>query len=304
MATEFIWLVAGAAGYVVVMACNPLRGIFVDGFNLIRERGRVSLWLPVAVLSVLPLSFAWVGAGAGDVVSRESRRGLEVALVGSADGAGIFTSVVRYRVAREARELPVKTRVALSLGAFLWAVAAVGYQFWILVALYLGVVMPEKEPGWLGLLDFAWRRTLRFWPCVLFVAALSALPLWIPAEGIADVLLWPVAALAAMVFAFVQVALLSGERDLRAAVSANFVCWTKLPYFALWFLVIAALHLYLLHVSDAATSRLLQGNTVLSFIWRGLVEIIRAGISTWLLAVWVLLYCSKTKNPSRRRIRP
>ncbi len=300
-----MWLVGGVIGYAVVMACNPLRGFFADGFNLIRERGRVSLWLPVAVLSLLPLSFAWVGAG--DVASREvreSRSSLEVAMGGAADGAGMFTSVVRYRVAREAQALPVKTRVALSLGALLWAGVVVGFQFWIMVALYLGVVMPEREPGWLGLSDFAWRRMLRFWPCVLFVAAWGALPLWLPAEGVIDVLIWPVAALAAVVFAFVQVALLSGERSLRAAVSANFTCWAKLPYHALWFMVIAALHLFLLHVSDAATSRLLQGNAVLSVLWRGLVEIIRAGMLTWLLAAWVLLYCTKTKNPSRRRIKP
>jgi hypothetical protein len=307
MAPEFIWLAGGIAGYVIVMFCNPLRGYFVDGFNLIRERGRLMIWLPIAAFSLVPLSFSLVENRAdseGKVVPRESRSGLEALVAGAADGAGLYTTVVRYKVADGARDLPVKSRVALSLGAMLWAVLAVGFQFCIMVALYLGVVMPERDPGWLGLLDFAWRRTLRYWPCVVFVGVVSALPLWLPAEGVVGVVLWPVCALAAAVTAFVQVSLLSGERELPAALATNFTCWAKFPHLAVWFIAIAGLHLFLLHASDVATSRLLEGSRWMSIAWRGLVEIIRAGMMAWLLAAWVLIYCTKTKNPSRRRIRP
>ncbi len=307
MAPEFTWLAAGAVGYLVAMGCNPLRGFFADGFNLIRERGRIRLWVPVAALSLVPLAAGVLPGDRGGGAAREaraSRVGLEVVEAAAADSAGLFSSVVGYRLPGQARELPVKVRAALTLAALLWAAAVVGVQFFILVALYLGVVMPERDPGWLGLLDFAWRRTLRCWPWVLGVAAFGAVPLWVPAGGLFDLLLWPAAALIAAVFAFVQVSLLSGERDFGDAVRANFQCWRKLPYPMLWFIAIAWVHLFLLHVSDALTSRSLDGHAALGWVWAGLVAFIRAGVLVWLLAALVLLFCTKTKNPSRRRIRP
>ena len=304
MDKELLWLGGAVAGYVLAMACSPVRGFMADAFNLIRERGRVRLWLPLAILSLVPAMLGWFAGEPPGAEARDSRRNFEMVSAATADGAGLFSSAVRFRPPDAARELPAKTRAGLSLAAISWAGLGVGFQFFILVALYLGVVMPERDPGLKGLIDFAWRRTVRFWPAVVAVALCAVLPLWLSADSAAIAAIWPLAAVLAVTFAFTEVALLSGDRDLKAAVRCNFSCWSKLPYHAVWFLALAAVHLFLLHSADAMVAGLVEGKTLLAVLWSLTFALIRAAVLVWLLAAWVLLFCTKTKNPTRRRIRP
>ena len=92
MAPELLWLAAAIAGYGIVMACNPVRGYFADGFNLLCDRGRVRLWLPVAMVSLLPVSFQWFGANDGSTVDRGSRRALELSRAVAADARSTSTA--------------------------------------------------------------------------------------------------------------------------------------------------------------------------------------------------------------------
>ena len=304
MAPELLWLGAAIAGYGIVMACNPVRGYFADGFNLLCDRGRVRLWLPVAMVSLLPVSFQWFGAGQEPTVDRGSRRAFELSRAVAADGAGLYSAVAGLRPAPAATSLPVKSRAALTIGALFWCALVIGQQFFVLTALYLGVVMPERDPGWLGLLSFAWRRLARFWPGLLVSACFTIAALWLPQDGVGAVVLWPLAAATGACFAFLQVGLLSGERGWREALRTNFGFWRKLAYFVLWFLVIAGIQLFLLHLSDVVLSGMVAGKAGLATLWDLAFALIRAAMMVWLLAAWVLLFCSKTKNPSRRRIRP
>jgi hypothetical protein len=164
--------------------------------------------------------------------------------------------------------------------------------------------MPERDPGWRGFLDFTLRRTQRFWPGVCLVAVVVVLPLWLPAAGADNIVFWLIVALLACVFAFNQVCLLSGERNFAAAMATNFSCWRRFPYEAFWFVIIVAVNLVVIHSADLTVRGYLAGENAIGYLWQILFSFIRAGVLVWLLAAWVLLFCARTKNPSRRRIRP
>jgi hypothetical protein len=130
------------------------------------------------------------------------------------------------------------------------------------------------------------------------------LPLWIPMPATGNVALWLIVGLVACVFAFNQVNLLSGEHDFAAATASNFSCWRRFPYEACWFMVIVTVNLVIIHSADLTVRGYLAEEVAIGYLWHILFSFIRAGVLVWLLAAWVLLFCARTKNPSRRRIRP
>lgn len=304
IASGWLWLGGAVAGYLLMLTCNPLRRILADAFNLLRERGRVRLWIPVAVLS---FSTSFIGGGARNFVATSHQdRGevIEVAAASLADVAGIFSSVVTLRLPDQAFMLPAQERLVLSLGAIFWVILTVSLQFFVLVSLYLGFVMPERDPGCRGILDFALRRTRRFWPGICLLTVVVVLPLWIPMAGTGNAGFWLIVALVACVVAFNQVNLLSGEHDFAAAITANFSCWRRLPYETCWFMIIVVVNLLIIHGADLTVRGYLAEEATIGYLWQVLFSFMRAGVMVWLLAAWVLLFSVRTKNPSRRKIRP
>ncbi len=304
IAPGWLWLGGAASGYLLMLTCNPLRRILADAFNLLRERGRVRLWVPVAILSLTVGFMGEFALNSGETSRQDRSELIEVAAASLADGAAIFSSVVTLRLPDEARMLPVKDRVIFSFIAIFWVILIVSLQFFVLVSLYLGVVMPDRDPGGRGFLDFALRRTRRFWPGVCLLTVVVVLPLWIAMPATGNVAFWLIVALVACVFAFNQVNLLSGEHDFAAAMTLNFSCWRRLPYEALWFMIIVAVNLVIIHSADLTVRGYLAEESTIGYLWQILFSFIRAGVLVWLLAAWVLLFCARTKNPSRRRIRP
>ncbi len=298
MAPELVWLGAALVGYVLTMLANPVRGYLIDGLNLLRERGRVRLWGIAAALSLVPACFGWAPVAGGGAGEERIERVTEVC----AGAAALYVAVPGLRADPAVEGHAPRTRAALSIGAFFWALVAVGWQYFVLVALYLGVLVPERDPGWRGLFDFAWRRTARSWPLLLAAGGVGAASLWLTA-GMASAIFWALVAAVAVACAFVQVCLLSGERGFADALAANFRCWGTLPYHAGWFVVVAAMHLFLLAAADAAVGAAWAGG-VGARAWELFHSVARGAMLVWLLAAWVLLYCAKTKNPTRRRIRP
>ena len=232
MLWTLIWLAGVFLGYAIFMSQTPLRSYFSDAFGLVRERGSAQLWVLAGVISL---------AGAGSDLWRHYEAGAEcswgAALVAPelqavaaeipARGARWLGDLFSTVVAGGTTEIGGGARgvmVAL-LGSLLVVSAALVLQYYILLFLYVRISSPARRIRLGKLMELALRRFGRTWPLLLACWLAWVMPLvgGLPAAALAW--WWAGSALLFVVFAFLQVGVLSGERDLGTAVRFNFQCW-------------------------------------------------------------------------------
>ena len=262
MLWTLIWLAGVLLGYAIFMSQTPLRGYFSDAFGLIRERGCAHVWILAGTLSL---------AGAGVDVWRHYEDGGSYSM-GSVLSSPELREVATDIPARGGRMVGemfstiadggrteigggVRGVMVGLLGSLLVVSAALVLQYYMLLFLYVRISSPSRRIKLGKLCELSLRRFGRTWPLLPICWLLWAMPLVGGITGVAATYWWLGAALFFVVFAFVQVGVLSGERDLRAVVAFNFDCWREGGFVAIWFIVIAFLNLSLFTLGEMAFER-------------------------------------------------
>ena len=308
MLWTLMWLAGVFLGYAIFMSQTPLRGYFSDAFGLVRERGSAHLWLLAGLLTMAGAAldlwrhfdagaaFGWgsvllapdLQAAASDIPVRASR------LLGD-----LFSTVVgggANPVGGGARGVMVAI-----LGSLLFVAAALVLQYYILLLLYVRISNPARRIPPAKLFELALRRFGRTWPLLIACWFVWALPL---IEGVPDVVrLWSGGAMATgfVVFAFLQVAVLSGERDLAAAVSFNFECWKNGALAGGWFMVVALVNLCVFQLAEVSVERAISPTSFPGIALKIAFVFGRCFVLVWLLAAWLLLFCDRLIGPKRPR---
>jgi hypothetical protein len=225
MLWTLIWLSGISLGYAIFMSQTPLRGYFSDAFGLVRERGSAHLWALAGILSL---------AGAGLDLWRHFEGGA-IFSWGEALVSPDLPSVAADLPARCARNLGDLFSTVVSggqleigggargvmvglLGSLLAVGAALVLQYYVLLFLYVRISSPAKRIRLGKLSELALRRFGATWPLLLVCWLVWAMPL-VGGLPVSALLWWRIGtALLFVIFAFFQVGVLSGERDLKTAV--------------------------------------------------------------------------------------
>jgi hypothetical protein len=100
-----------------------------------------------------------------------------------------------------------------------------------------------------------------------------------------------------LVFATVQITLVFHSRSLRAALRDHWRWLQGNPGAFAWFLIIAALHFFLLHLLDGVCRLGMGEGTALWVAWCLFFPWLAGLVGAWLLASWVCVY--KRSRPGR-----
>lgn len=157
------------------------------------------------------------------------------------------------------------------------------------------------------LLDFAIRRftSVVKWAAVVMIVStvfihapliFSNIPpfsRWLTPEGAVGYIDWiarPLVTLFLILFATVQITLTFHSESLRKALRdhSRFVRrnWWPLG----WFLIIAALHFYLITAINLSIVRGLGESTAMAMAWRLIHPLLGAAVAAWMLATWVSVF--------------
>lgn len=299
MLWTLIWIAGVFLGYGIFMSQTPLRGYFSDAFGLVRERGTAHLWLFAGVLSL---------AGAGLDLWRHYETGVsfgwwtaltppelrEVAAEIPARAAGMLGDLFSTVASGGTSEIGGGVRGVMVglLGSLLAVAAALLLQYYILLLLYVRISSPAKRIRFAKLLELALRRFGRTWPLLPVCWLVWAMPL---VGGIPDSMAvwWRLAIVSVfVVFAFFQVGVLSGERDLRSTVAFNFECW-RVGAVAGWFIVIALVNLCVFELAEVTVERSVALGSLPGIGLKLAFVLARCFLLVWLLAAWLLLFCDR-----------
>jgi hypothetical protein len=308
MPWTLIWIVGILFGYAVFMSQTPLRGYFSDAFGLVREHGSAHLWIMAALLSL---------AGAGLDLWRQYDGGAEFTW-GSAlstPNPEVLATGVPERVAKGLGDLfstivsggrreiggGVRGVMVGLLGSLLLVSAALVLQYYILLFLYVRISSPTKRIRLGKMLELALRRFGRTWPLLPVCWLVWALPLVGGLYGSAG-LAWRIGMAGLFVaFAFLQAAVLSGERDLKAAIGFNFDCWRRGGIVATWFLVIASVNLWVLELASLAAEHSVETGSFPGIVLKLAFVFGRSFVLVWLAAAWLLMFCDRFIGAKRPR---
>jgi hypothetical protein len=308
MPPTLLWLGGVFLGYAIFMSQTPLRGYFSEAFSLVRERGNAHVWVLAGLLSL---------AGAGLDLWRLYDGG-EVFTWGAALTSPELPAVANEIPARGARRLGdlfstissggsreigggVRGVMVGLLGSLLLVSAALVLQFYTLLFLYVRISSPSKRIRIGKLLELALRRFGRTWPLLPVCWIAWAMPL---VGGIPPAWLnwwWGGVALLFVVFAFLQVGVLSGERDLSAAINFNFECWKQGALAAGWFMVIAFVNLCVFGLAEVTVERSVAEGSLPGIALKLAFEFGRAFVLVWLVGAWLLMFCERFIGPKRPR---
>ncbi|MBA2622007.1 MAG: hypothetical protein H0U88_00100 [Chthoniobacterales bacterium] len=217
--------------------------------------------------------------------------------------ASLFKPVVFWRLPAWGTVLPVAGLLKISAG-----VDAAAFIFEYLFGVYVQVYLITVCLAWIkglsfteqGLFKFAVRRFsyVLKWAGVVVLAGtlLVRLPLllayFIDLPGVLDY--QPVErylmSTLLVLFCSVQISLTLHNESLRAAICAH---WQFIQRNALrlgWFLLIAALHFFLLTACDAIVRGAAADRVAGIILWKGLYVCARGLVTGWLLASWVCLF--------------
>jgi hypothetical protein len=308
MLWTLIWIAGILLGYVIFMSQTPLRTYFSDAFGLVRERGNTHLWVLVGVLSLGGASldlwryyddgavFSWGAA----LTSPELQLIASEIPIRAAQNLGDLFSTI---VSGGQREIGGGVRGVMVglLGSLLLVSAALVLQYYILLFLYVRISSPAKRIRLSKLLELALRRFGRTWPLLPICWLVWAMPL---VGGIHESVLpaWRIVIVVwFIVFAFLQVAVLSGERDLRAAIGFNFECWRRGGVATIWFLVIALVNLCVFELAAVAVDRSMESGSVPGIALKLAFVFGRSFVLVWLAGAWLLMFCESFIGAKRPR---
>ncbi|MFT5105109.1 MAG: hypothetical protein ACI8XO_001810 [Verrucomicrobiales bacterium] len=308
MLTTLMWLGGVFLGYAIFMSQTPLRSYFSDAFGLVRERGNAHVWLLAGMLSLAGASLdLWRHYDGGEVftwgaalTSPELPAIAKQLPARGARGLGDLFSTVASGGSREigggARGVMVGW-----LGALLLAAAALVLQYYSLLFLYVRISSPSKKIRLGKLLELALRRFGRTWPLLPICWIVWAMPF---VGGISVMVLpwwWIGIASFFIVFAFLQVGVLSGERDLKEAVGFNFACWRSGGLAAGWFMVIALVNLCVFALAEVTVERSIAAGSFPGIALKLAFVFGRAFILVWILGAWLLMFCDQFIGPRKPR---
>ena len=164
------------------------------------------------------------------------------------------------------------------------------------------------------LLEFALRRfsfVLKWTMVVLGVTTLlihlplilsSFLPAHLPTESVLwfiDAVAWSVLAVLMLVFCGMQITLTFHNDSLRQAFQYHFAFLRRFFVPLTWFILVAAVHLFLLALLDARLRAGLGAETLPGLSWSVLAQVIKALVVGWLICSWVCLYKSCESGHTR-----
>jgi hypothetical protein len=212
-----------------------------------------------------------------------------------ARGAQMVGSLFSTLVAGGTREIGGGVRGVMVglLGSLLVVAAALVLQYYILLFLYVRISSPTKRIRLAKLLELALRRFGRTWPMLPICWLVLAMPLvgGIPESAVAA---WRIGmALLFVVFAFFQVGVLSGERDLRAVIPFNFRCWRDGALAAGWFLVIAFVNACVFALAALAVERSVAPGSLPGIALKLAFVFGRSFVLVWLAGAWLLMFCER-----------
>ena len=179
------------------------------------------------------------------------------------------------------------------LGSLLVVSAALVLQYYLLLFLYVRISSPARRIKFGKLLELALRRFGRTWPMLPVCWLVWAMPLVGGVPAGAATSWWVVMAILFIVFAFLQVAVLSGERDLRTALGFNFECWRSGILAAGWFMVIAMVNLCVFELAEVTVERSLSPGSFPGIALKMVFVFGRSFVLVWLAGAWLLMFCER-----------
>jgi len=300
MLWTLIWILGVAVGYAIFMSQTPLRSYFSDGLGLVRERGSSHLWLAVGMLSLIGAgadlwrqydlggSFAWGSPLTAPELQHVAAEIPVRAIERLGDLFSTFVAGGTSEIGGGVRGVMVGL-----LGSLLMVTVALVLQYYVMLFLYVRLSSPSKRIRFSKLMELSLRRFGRTWPMQLLCLAVWAMPV---VGGVSEVFLvwWTIAAaLFFVIFGFVQVGVLSGERDLKAVVLFNFKCWREGALQATWFLVIALANLFVFVFGEVVLERTIDPGSFPGIVLKIVFVFAGAFVLVWLSASWLLLFCDR-----------
>lgn len=262
---------------------------------------------PLSVLAAILLAINWRGLHGGLVRALWKRyRFWSVAIyliVLLSAFASLLKPIVFWRLPQFGGALPPAPLLQISA-----VVDTVSFIFEYFFGVYIQVYLITVCLAWIkglsfteeGLFGFAMRRfsyALKWAGVIIVVSTLIVrLPLLLAYfMNIPDVLDYLplerlVMSLLIIAFCSVQISLVLHNEKLREAISAHFSFLRRSPGRLGWFLLIGALHFFILMASDAIVRGAIADRTVALIIWKLLYVFSRGLVTGWLLATWVCLF--------------
>jgi hypothetical protein len=217
--------------------------------------------------------------------------------------AAIFKPIVYWR-------LPIWRMVMPERALFQTAAAvdAVAFIFEYLVGIYLQVYLITVALAWIkglsfteeGLFQFAVRRFsyVLKWAGVVVIVSLLVLRLplllayFINLPGVLDYQPIERYAMSVIIIAFasVQISLALHNEDLAHAIRAHWQFIRRNAGRFGWFLLIAAVHFFILTALDAVVRTAAGDRTAALLLWSAIFVVARGLVTGWLLASWVCLF--------------
>ncbi len=262
---------------------------------------------PLSVVAALLLAVNWRGLHGGLVRALWQRyRGWSIPiylLVLLAAFASMLKPIVFWRLPEWGGAVPAAK--LLQASALIDTVAFIfEYFFGIYIQVYLITVclawIKGLSFGERALFAFAMRRfsyVLKWAGIVLLVSILIVrLPLllayFMSIPGVLDYLPLERLVMSCFIIAFssVQISLVLHNEKLREAIRAHGLFLKRNCGRFGWFLLICALHFFLLSSSDAIVRGGIADRAAVLIIWKLIYVVVRAFVTGWLLASWVCLF--------------
>lgn len=262
---------------------------------------------PLSVVAAFLFLGNWRGLHAGLLKAMRQRfrwwtYPIYVVLVLSAVAA-VFKPIVFWRLPTWRSVLP--DAAIFQTSAMVDAAASI---FEYLVGIYIQVYLITVALAWIKGLSFTEAALFQFavrrfsyvlkWAgvIVLLSTLLLRLPLllayFVELPGVLDYQTPARYVMGTVILAFcsVQISLVLHNERLRDAFRAHFQLVRRNSLRLAWFLLIAALHFFLLSVLDAITREAIADRVGAQVLWKTLYLILRGFVTGWLLASWVCLF--------------
>lgn len=217
--------------------------------------------------------------------------------------ASLFKPIVFWRLPAWATVLPGAGLLKISA-----SVDAAAFIFEYLFGVYIQVYLITVCLAWIKGLGFRERALFRFavrrfsyvlkWAGVVVLVStlLVRLPLllayFVNLPGVLDYqpLARSIMSGFIILFCSVQISLTLHSESLRAAIRAHWQFFRRNTVRAAWFLLICALHFFILAACDAVVRGAVADRVMAFILWKALYVCARGLLTGWLLASWVCLF--------------
>ncbi|MFL6530075.1 MAG: hypothetical protein ACJ8KX_06355 [Chthoniobacterales bacterium] len=262
---------------------------------------------PISVVAALLLLCNWRGLHGALLGALQKRYRLWAYLiyliVALSAVASLFKPIVFWRLPTWRMVLPERMLFQTSA-----AVDAVAFIFEYLFGVYVQVYLITICLAWIkglsftdeGLFQFAVRRFTYVlkWAGIVVCASMLIvrLPLllayFVDLPGVLDYLGAERYVMSGLIIAFcsVQISLVLHNESLLAALHAHGEFIRRNPLRLLWFLLICAVHFYLLTACDAILRSAIADRAIAFILWKIIYVCARGFVTGWLLASWVCLF--------------